>query len=66
MKEGNDGEKNNYNSTSGRGGGIERVHNNDDEEDEEEKDQSAPKLLQRYEHKVYELASEFEEEMVRF
>ncbi len=62
MNEGGDGEKNN--NSAGRGV-IDRVHDNEDIE-EDEKDQSAPILLQRYEHKVYELASEFEEEIVRF
>ena len=42
-------------------GGVKR-----EQDDEEEKERTAPKLLQRYEHKVYELASEFEEGMVRF
>lgn len=47
-------------------GGMEEREQDDDDDDEEERDLSAPTLLQRYEHKVYELASEFEEGMIRF
>jgi hypothetical protein len=46
------------------GEGMKKEEEGGDEEGE--KESSAPKLLRRYEQQAYELASEFEEGMVRF
>jgi hypothetical protein len=64
MKNG-DGRKRHKTAVDGDGGGVDGGEEGE-LDDEEEKERTAPKLLQRYEHKVYELASEFEEGMVRF
>ncbi|KAL7429885.1 hypothetical protein ACHAXH_001297 [Discostella pseudostelligera] len=63
MKNG-DGRKRHKTAVDGDGGGVDGGE--EGELDDEEEKERTPKLLQRYEHKVYELASEFEEGMVRF